>query len=418
MKNYLQIIGICCLFLASLSCSSDKEDAEMVKFAVPQLKSLSELRGSVSITAARQTASEGKIYVAQDYLFYIAKEQGIHIFDNSNPAAPQNISYINIEGVHDIAVKGNYLYADNYVDLLVFDISDISNITLVQTIGEVLEYLPAFPEGVDFFDSSSGGEGQVIVGYKTELRPRPKYANDHLFEVNDGALAGSPTNGGSQSVGTGGSYAKFQINGDALYTTDSYKLNVFNISNPASATFSSSVSMTLWFGNGAFETLFKQGDYLFVGATNGMFVVDAHDPFHPEFISGFSHATACDPVVVSGNTAYITVRGGSSCGAIEDEITVIDISDINNPTLMSSFPVPQPRGLGIKDNVLYVATGDGFKIFDASQSSGLTLQNTYPENITDVIPLDSHLITVGPNIIRQYAYAPDYSLQLLSTVNF
>src|SRR5690606_8985200 len=205
------------------------------------------------------------------------------------------------------------------------------------------------------------------------------------------------------------------INGDALYTLDNFQLNVFNISAPDATFYDKAVYMNTWFGGGVFETLFIQKEILFIGATNGMHVVDANDEFNPQIVGSFSHATACDPVVVEGTVAYITVRGGSACGAIEDQVNVIDIVDIANPTLIATTLLDQPYGLGIRNDVLFVCTANGLKIFDASNPAGLVLQNSYTESLKDVIPLDSHLVAVGPNVIKQYAYVGDYSLQLIST---
>ena len=419
MKTKLPLLIVSLLLLITASCSSDDKPGDLALFAVPVVKSLQSIRDGVTVTAARATASEGKIYVTEDYLFYTAKEEGVHIFDNTNPAAPQNIAFIAVEGVHDIAVKGNYLFADNFVDLLVFDISNINNITLVNTIESQIEFYPTIPEGVEYVDyTNNAGTDEVIVGYTTKMKPRPTYSMEDIFTVDDN-MGGNAGGGAAEAAtGIGGSYAKFQINQNALYTIDSYELNVFNISSPEQAYFDKSVYMMQWFGGGVFETLFRQGGYLFVGSTTGMYVVDANDAFNPVFISGFSHATACDPVVVSGNTAYITVRGGSTCGAIEDEVTVIDITDINNPTLLSSYLIDQPRGLGIRNNVLYVCTGAGLKVFDASNTAALVLQHSYSDNVTDVIPLPGQLITVGPNNIKQYRYGPGNTLEYLSVVNF
>ncbi|WP_181368932.1 LVIVD repeat-containing protein [Flavobacterium pallidum] len=402
------------LTLCLSSCSSDDDTQETALFAIPVVKSLDEIRNAVSISAARQTHSDGKIYVSEKYLFYIAKEQGVHIFNNQNPSAPVNIAFINLEGVHDIAVKGHYLYADNFVDLLVFDIADINNITLVKTVENAIEFVPVFPAHASFYDYTiQPGTGEIIVGYKAETRNVPKqYLN--LYED-----AMAEATGGANGIGTGGSYAKFQINDNALYTTDAYALNVFNIAVPEQTVFDKKVYMEQWFGGGMFETLFKRDDFLFVGSTSGMFVVDATDEFNPTFISGFSHATACDPVVVNGNLAYITVRGGTSCGAIEDQVNVIDITDMNSPTLISTTLLEQPYGLGIKENTLYICCGNqGLKVFDATNSNALSLENTYTGYLTDVIPMDSHLIAVGPNKIEQYAYGDHFTLVPISTVNF
>jgi len=415
MKSiYFTIVGFFIILLSS--CNSDDDSNETATFAVPIVKTLSSIRDNVSVMGQRQTNSDGKIYVAENYLFYIAKEQGVHVFDNHNPASPVNIAFINLEGVHDIAVKGNYLYADNFVDLLVFDISDIGNILLVQTIENSIVFNPSYPETAEFFDYQIyANQGEIITGYRLETRNRPQGQN--LILANDATANFESANG--NAIGTGGSYARFQINNNALYTIDSYQLNVFNISNPSTTFFDKAVYLNEWFGNGQFETLFIQKEFLFVGATNGMYTVDASDEFNPFFVSGFSHATACDPVVVFENTAYITVRGGSTCGAIEDQVNVIDITDIANPTLVSTYLLNQPYGLGIKNGVLYVCCGsEGLKVFDAANSANLTLQNNYSSNVTDVIPLDSHLITVGNNQITQYSYGANFTLEQISVVNF
>ena len=415
MKSiYFTIVGFFIILLSS--CNSDDDSNETATFAVPVVKTLSSIRDNVSVMGQRQTNSDGKIYVAENYLFYIAKEQGVHVFDNHNPASPVNIAFINLEGVHDIAVKGNYLYADNFVDLLVFDISDIGNILLVQTIENSIVFNPSYPETAEFFDYQIyANQGEIITGYRLETRNRPQGQN--LILANDATANFESANG--NAIGTGGSYARFQINNNALYTIDRYQLNVFNISNPSTTFFDKAVYLNEWFGNGQFETLFIQKEFLFVGATNGMYTVDASDEFNPFFVSGFSHATACDPVVVFENTAYITVRGGSTCGAIEDQVNVIDITDISNPTLISTYLLNQPYGLGIKNGVLYVCCGsEGLKVFNAANSTNLTLQNSYSSNVTDVIPLDSHLITVGNNQITQYSYGANFTLEQISVVNF
>ncbi|MBF6641288.1 hypothetical protein IVB69_07335 [Flavobacterium sp. J49] len=413
MKN-IYLLTLLAISLLSFSC--DNDDAEVqAKFAVPVIKSLAEIRDDVAVTTARQTQSDGKIYVAENYLFYIAQESGVHVFNNSNPATPLNIAFISLAGVHDISVKGNYLYADNFVDLLVFDISDIQNITLVRTIENVVAFFPTYPEDAEFYDYTVNPTGdEIITGFAIEMKDRPQ--GQALIMAGD-ALASFESSNASQ-VGIGGSYARFQINNDALYTIDAYKLNVFNISDPVNAFFDKEVYMTQWFGGGEFETLFIQKDILFVGSTTGMYTVDAEDEFNPYFVSGFSHATACDPVVVFGNTAYITVRGGSTCGAIEDQINVIDVENIANPTLISTYLINEPYGLGIKNSVLYVGCGaNGLKIFDASNSANLTLENTYAGNVKDIIPLDSHLIVVGDNHIKQYSYGPNFTLTLISEID-
>lgn len=409
MRKY----SIFLLFLVALlsGCKKDK-----VVVAIPVIKSLAEIRNSVQVTSARTTNADGKVYVTAQYLFYIAQESGVHIFDNHNPASPQNIAFIQIEGVHDIAVKGNYLFADNYIDLLVFNIADINNITLVKIVERAFNFYPAMPMEAMFFDyDKTPGTDELVVGYRLEMREMKRNRKDYMspeiayFDLSNSA-------GGA--VGVGGSYARFQINNNALYAVESYQLNVFNITQPVNTVFDKAVYMTTWLAGGEFETLFKQGELLFIGATNGMYIVNAEDEFNPFFVSSFSHATACDPVVVDGNTAYITVRGGNSCGAIDDQINVIDITSLNSPSLLSTYLLSQPMGLGIRNGELYVCNTAGLNVFDATNSNSLLLKQTYDDKVTDVIPLNSHLIAVGKNKLIQYAYGDNFTLSKISTVNF
>jgi len=120
-------------------CSCDKDDAdyEFVNVATAELMSKSEFRSSVDIIAPRTIQVPGKIYAYNDFIFVNDVNRGVHIIDNANPVIPKAISYIKIPGNEDISVKDDYLYADSATDLLVFDISIINAISLVERLEDV-----------------------------------------------------------------------------------------------------------------------------------------------------------------------------------------------------------------------------------------------------------------------------------------
>ncbi|WP_299122543.1 hypothetical protein [uncultured Winogradskyella sp.] len=419
MKNKilpLVIVVLVCLQLTN--CDNDSDGlVDPVAVTVPVIKSKSEVRNSIAIKGARATNSDGKIYVYNDLLFYIAQNSGIHIFNNQNPVSPQNMAYIELEGAQDISIKDDILYADNFMDLVVFDISNISNIQLVNVEEGMLTYYATFPEDTFYFqgDIYPSNDDEFIANYTTvnleraEVENNPDiYYNQETIFLND-ALAGT--------IGTGGSYAKFQIYDNALYTIDDYKLNTFDITDYNAISLMSENWLGGWFG-GELETTFILKNNLFIGATNGMHIVSLENEFSPTYASSFIHATGCDPVVVEDNTAYITVRGGNTCGAIEDQINVIDVSDITLPVEYSTYFLSSPYGLGIRDQVLYVCNDEGIQVFDAQNPNEIVLENSIEAISKDVIPLSSHLIAVGENVIYQYNYANDFGLDLISTIQF
>ncbi|WP_369995449.1 LVIVD repeat-containing protein [Winogradskyella sp.] len=426
MKNkILPLVLVVLLGLQLTNCNSDDDGiglTDPVAVTVPVIMSKTEMRNSISVQSAQSTNSDGKIYVYNDLLFYIAQNSGIHIFDNQNPASPQNLVFIQLEGVNDISVKDNILYADNFMDLVVFDISNISNIQLLNIEEDMLTFYAAFPDDSLYFQyNQSLEEDEFISAYETVYMERDDVENDpDIFSYTTDVfvdIALSSENGG-YNIGTGGSYAKFQIFNNALYTIDDFRLFTFDITDYNNISLSAETWMGGWFGGAELETTYILKNNLFIGATNGMHIVSLQNEFSPTYMSSFLHATGCDPVVVEGNTAYITVRGGNGCGAIEDQVNIIDVTDLSSPVEYSTYFLSSPYGLGVKDQVLYVCNDNGINVFDAQNPNGITLENTYSVNAKDVIALSTHLIAVGENVIHQYNYTDNFGLELIDSIQF
>lgn len=403
------------------NCSDDDVNGlESVSVTVPLIKSKAEMRNAISVTSPQPTNADGKIYVYDDLLFYIAQNSGVHIFDNQNPASPQNLAFINLEGVNDISIKDNMLFADNFMDLVVFDISDISDIQLVNVEEDILTFFAPTPDefGAYFQNTYPSSEDEFIAAYQNiQMQKGFVESNPDLFFNQESSVFFDTALGNAGNVGVGGSYAKFQIYNNALYILEDFKLDTFDITDENNITFTSETYMGSWFG-GVLETTFIQKNFLFIGATNGMHIVNLQDEFNPSYLSSFQHATGCDPVVVEANTAYITIRGGNTCGAIEDQINIIDVTDMANPIEYSTYFLSSPYGLGIKNQVLYVCNDTGIHVFDAQNPGNIVLKNSYNAPLKDVIPLGSHLIGVGENVIYQYNYTTGFGLELISSVEF
>ena len=147
-----------------------------------------------------------------------------------------------------------------------------------------------------------------------------------------------------------------------------------------------------------------------------MYIYDIQDPGLPTFVSEFQHGTACDPVVVDDNYAYITLRAGNSCGAFDSSLQIVDISNISVPVLKESYAMDEPYGLGIQDEKLFICDGDsGLKVYDKTDAENLKMLNHFKDIQTfDVIPLENQLLMIGDEILYQYKYQ-DNSIKLLSS---
>ncbi len=404
----LLLIGVAIGFTA---CEDDNlSDDRFADYEVarPLTLSIDEFRNGVDVVAPRAISESGKIYAYQNYIFVNDKYRGIHVIDNSEPTAPQKIAFITIPGNVDISVKNNFLFADSITDLVVLDITDINNVREVNRLNNVLQDNIVWPfeadiveyEGIDY-------QNEIVIGWETTTERRliadvsPTFFED--------AVA---TNAEGNATGQGGSLARFKIVDDYLYAVDSHNINVFNIEN-----LENPESLEDVYAGFDIETIFNRGDHLFLGSMRGMYIFDISNRAVPSYVSEFEHGTACDPVVVDENYAYVTLRGGNSCGAIESGLFIIDISDINTPELVKTYPMDEPFGLGIKDEKLFICDGaSGLKVYDKSNIENLIALDHFDDIVTfDVIPLNEKLLMVGEEVLYQYRYS-DNSIVLLSTL--
>jgi hypothetical protein len=419
--SYLSLLLISVAFFTSCSKDECMQEIEYIRLD-PIFKTTQEIRAEITVEPARDLKKPGKIYFYNGYVFVNERFEGIHIINNFDPANPVPIAFLNIPGNIDMAVQGDFLYADNAIDLLTLDISDPANPVLVNRDEGV--FPPQF-----FFDE---GNDTYLIGYD-EIPVKEVVDCDFAdlvrnqggfgwgpmpeamtFDASFNSTAGSAAPGG----GVGGSMARFTLANNRLYTVDFSTLRVFNLQNPAMPNLVSEVQVG-W----NIETIFPYETNLFLGSSNGMFIYDASQPDQPQFMSEFSHANACDPVFVKDNYAYVTLRSGNMCAGFTDQLDLIDITDLRNPFLEKTFPMDNPHGLSISGNTLFLCEGaNGLKSFDIEVPQDLDknlLDQIVDRDAYDVIVVpnqDNVLLMIGRDGLYQYNFDNPGNLQLLSQI--
>lgn len=128
--------------------------------------SYQDLRNAVQPQPAKPIQSLGRLYLYENYLFINERNQGIHIYDNSDPTAPVAKGFLAIPGNTALSIRDKYLYADSYVDLVTLDLNDPENIQVVQRETDVFPYDPwqNLPRDIRLWgwDKSKG----LVIGYE------------------------------------------------------------------------------------------------------------------------------------------------------------------------------------------------------------------------------------------------------------
>ena len=401
------------LALAFPSCIKDKcSETHAYTYYIPVYKAKSEVLANIKSNAPKEIEEPGKIYIKDNYIFLNDIDKGIHVIDYTNPSSPQNIAFIDIPGNMDIAVKENILYADQYADLVAIDISNPTNVKLVKTIEGT------FPERKwgNGFSIYRGDDVVVSWNKKDTVVVGDCERSSMLFESRSDVFFLSSVAGSNKSaspIGTGGSMARFTIVNDYLYTVDRHSLNCFSISDAANP----DKKNQIWAG-WDIETIYPFKNTLFMGSMGGMFIYDITNPTAPVKKSEFIHARACDPVVADDQYAFVTLRAGTNCGPAQNELLVIDVKNLEAPSLLKKYSMTGPAGLSRDNDLLFICDGkSGLKTYRATDVHNLQLLHTV-SNIEpyDVIAMNETALVVAADGLYQFDYSNPSALNLLSKI--
>ncbi len=352
------------------SCLKDKVE-EKYTFFRPVYHTRAEVKAAIKNDNNEEIRQPGKIFIKGNFLFLNEYNRGVHVIDFSDPAHPVKKGFIHIPGNVDIAVRGNYLYADCYTDLMCIDISDPANVRLAH-----------FQEGVfphRIYEAGYMVDTSMVitdwVRVDTVIKSDYHHSGGGRMFFDMGVISAqafssyASPNSQPTTNGIGGSLARFALYQDRLYTVSHMDLKVFNTSQPATPTY----MVTKNFPRGDIETVFPYQDKLFIGSQTGMYIYSLTDPNAPAYISQFTHVRSCDPVIADNNYAYVTLKGGGFCGGNSNQLDILDITNINSPQLVQTYPLSGPSGLSKDGHVLMVCDGaEGLKFMDVSNPAQAT----------------------------------------------
>ncbi len=381
----------------------------------PVYKSHADVRANIKSNSPKPVERPGKIYLYGHYIFLNEIDKGIHIINNTNPSAPVNVAFIDIPGNLDLAVKGSTLYADLYTDLVAVDIANPMNASVSKIVENV------FPHRA-YYNGFVSDRSRVVTDWIKRDTTVTHDCSGGFTEQFDSmgafvALAANTRAGGGavsvSPVGMGGSMARFTLSGERLYTVGTSELSVFNVSTPSQPGFVTrkSVGMNI-------ETIFPFRDNLFIGSMNGMFIYNIANPNDPVKTGQFSHVRSCDPVIADDTHAYVTLRSGTACQGFTNQMDVLKLNSLTNPTLEKTYALTNPHGLSKDGNILFLCDGkDGLKIYDATDPKNLVLKKRIGGMETyDVIAWNDVALVVAKDALYQYDYSDLANIRLLSKI--
>jgi hypothetical protein len=407
------IVLACCM----VACTKDHVKDHYVYYT-PVYKTRDEIKANIRSNNPVEIVQTGKLAVKDNYIYLNEPGKGVHIIDASNPASPRNLAFIDIPGNVEVAVRGNYLYADCYTALAVVDISNPRQVALKQFVNGVFP-VPYYP-GYFVNDTS-----RIIAEWQRhDTVATSRFSESFKKERQDILMyqdfmsyaASSASSGGVTSNGLTGSMSRFALLSNRLYALNNGAIKVFNTTDAAAPVYTNTVPLNQ---NALVETIYPFGKQLFIGTQAGMLIYGTANADQPSFLGKFEHVRVCDPVIADEKNAYVTLHSGTACGGFTNQLDVLDITNLLSPALLKTYPLRNPKGLSKDGNLLFVCDGnDGLKLYDASTPTNLVLLKQVPGVDTyDVIARNKYALVVAADGLYFVDYTEPATAHIVSRID-
>lgn len=167
MKNQKFLFAmLICFFMAScclppFECTDNF--IEPISRYEPVFLNRTDFEKSVQLKNSLAIGTSGKIYVKDNLLFINELNKGFHVYDNTDPAHPKVIKFLEAPGSTDLAIRDNMIYINQATDLIAVEYHPATNTaSLTKRISNTFPQLRS-PDGFDAYDIP---ENSVVVDWK------------------------------------------------------------------------------------------------------------------------------------------------------------------------------------------------------------------------------------------------------------
>jgi PKD repeat protein len=339
------VIALLALILTTGICSADDVNVEFV----------TRIGGQIQDVAIK------------DHYAYIGQGKDLVILDISNVSNPSEIGRLmTTSAVNTVIVAGNYTYITNAEgDLLIADISN-----------------PAAPTVSGSYDIAGYAQDAAVSGnyaYVTNNLYDDEYHG--RLEIINISNASAPTL--IQSYDTVCWTHGVATLGNYVYIADGdCGLLILNITNPSSPILAGSYDTA-----NAFEVAVV-GNYAYVGDESGLEILDVANPATINLLGSYDTSGYISGVDVANNYVYLADQKG---------LEILDVTNPATPNLLGGYVTSDAVDITVSSKYVYVADSNGLLVLDISTPSSPKLESKYD------IACDTSDVAISDN----YAYIAD-----------
>ncbi len=333
--------------------------------------------------AGISAAEELKVDLVSQY-----NENTYDIASITNAILTQGEDFVSHRGgsISNVVVNGNYAYVVQGQDLLVVDVSDVSNpiekgrVTTPSVINNIVisgnyAYLADGQNGLVIVDIANSAAPTISGNYSSIYGGGVALSGNYAYVasgsrgliVMDITNLAAPTRVGVYN--TSGFASKVTISGNYAYVADdSNGLVVIDVTNPAIPVLTGTYDTA-----GSATDVTISGNYAYIAdGANGLAIIDITNPATPVLTGTYDTTGSATDVTVSGNYAY--VADGN------DGLVIIDVTNPAAPASIGTHNIPSSHAysVDVSGNYAYVAYGrSGLSVLDVTNPAAPNSVGSY-----------------------------------------
>lgn len=340
----------------------------------------------VSFQAPRKTVNGGKLFTAGTNVLQEEIDSGLHVISYQDPAHPVKTGFLRIPGFQVATIDGDYLYANNYNDLIAIPLKALSANMAVGRVAGVWKQLD-YPIGESVYFECADPTKGIIVGWrKAKINNpqcrRPFWAYDDVNRHEDNR----------NNAGLAVSHGK-------LYLVNPESVAVYSLSSPGQPVITRSRDLS---GTHVDSVFLLNGELAaMVGGSMLRF-----DTATLNDVSYYYNLSYCLKLIAGGEAAYGISSGRYLCTNINPYIIKYRLrKDTTAAVEINRLQIGVANAFAMSGSYIYVAGDAGIVMVNIA---GTTMERTgdvNDGNYSDIVTSGDLLFLHGNKEIVCYSIA-------------
>jgi hypothetical protein len=341
----------------------------------------------ISFQPPRKTVNGGKLFTAGTNVLQEELDSGLHVISYQDPAHPVKTGFLRIPGFQVAAIEGDYLYANNYNDLIAIPLNALSTDMTIGRVANVWKQMdyPTSRGQSTYFECPDPTKG-AVVGWRQAKINNPKCRTPMRWDDYD--LTGRNRN-----------HAGLIVSHSKLYLVNPESLVIYSLASPGQPMVSKSSALS----GVDVDTIFLLNNELAVTYSGS---ISRFDTASLGDVGFYNNLSLCMKLIGNGDDAYAISSGKYPCGGFSPYMIKYKLrKDTISAVEVNRLQIGEVSAFAMSGNYIYTAGETGMVVVNIAASTMERVGDVTDGSFSDIVVKGNLLFLHGREKIVCYSVA-------------